>query len=217
MHQHPPARGPHGAGQVHPPRLGLAQAIAKCGCDGKEDDQHRHHHLGRHAESEPQHQQRRERENRHGLAEQHHRHDPPPQRRPQRHADGKHAACPDADAKAKQRFLQRGHGRGFKLGTARPQGARHGIGRGQHVGRHMPPPRQRAPQSHQPGTGQHRTQHRHDTVGGRSDHDTLLRRQHDCAGSTDASEPRHRTFTAWGEMHPVIARAPLPKRKYAIS
>src|SRR3546814_7016596 len=63
------SRGAEAARHLDERRLAVAQAVEEGGGDRKIDDQHRHGDLGPEAVAEPEGEQRRQREDRHRLAE----------------------------------------------------------------------------------------------------------------------------------------------------
>ena len=66
--------GAQGAGQIEIVAIDPLQTIKESRGNGEEDNQHRHHDLGAHTKTKPQHQQRGEGEDRNGLAGQYQRH-----------------------------------------------------------------------------------------------------------------------------------------------
>ena len=100
------------AGAVDPGPVGAAQPVMEGGGHREKDDEGRHRHLGGQAIAQPQHQDRRQREDRDRLADHQHRHQPAPdlarQRHDQRRGDAQRHAQQQADDDFRQGYARMG-------------------------------------------------------------------------------------------------------------
>ena len=121
-----PARGAHAAREVQPAGIGAGKAVIEGGRHRKENDEHRHRHLGGHAVAEPEHQHRRDGEHRDGLTRDQDGQQPEPRRAHMGDHQRRKRAERRAEDEAEQDFRQRRAGMGQEKPRMTGQRRRHG-------------------------------------------------------------------------------------------